>query len=355
MNQTPPPSVPSLGVPSLLTSRPRILSTGRYVPAQRLDNADVEARLGEPVHDWLVKNVGIQARHIMADDQVTSDLVVAAAQQALTRAGLVASDLDLIVLATDTPDYMSPGTSSVVQAKLGASRAGTFDVNCACAGWVTALNTAAHYMQSDPDYRYVLVAGGYGMSRFLDWKDKYTATLFADGAGAVILGPGSEAPGSHGGAGFLAGKLLAHGQYHDALGIYGGGTSRPSTPANLEKYGQPYVRFVKKFPRTFNTDHWPPLIDQTLAKAGLGRDDVDLYIFTQLNLRTVEAMMSILGQPLHKTHCIMDKWGYTGSACIPMALDDALTSRSLPRPGQVVMFCASGGGLAMATSLWRWG
>ena len=337
---------------------PRILSSGRYVPAQRLDNADVEARLGENVHDWLVQNVGIRARHVMAEDQVTSDLVVAASQQALARAGLAASDLDLIIVATDTPDYLSPGTSSVVQAKLGAQRAGTFDVNCACAGWVTALNTAAHYMRSDSDYRYVLVAGGYGMTRFLDWKDKYTATLFADGAGAVILGSNAEtadaAAAAPTGAGYMAGKLLARGQYHDALGIYGGGTSRPSTPENIAQYGRPYVRFVKKFPRTFNTDHWPPLIDATLAGAGLGRNDVDLYLFTQLNLRTIEAMMGILGQPMAKTHCIMDKWGYTGSACLPMALDDAIETKGI-QPGQRVMFCASGGGLAMATSLWTWG
>ena len=190
----------------------RIVSTGCYVPTQRLDNAAVEARLGEPIHDWLVQNVGIRARHVMADDQVTSDLVTAAAQQALDRAGMAATDLDLIILATDTPDYMSPGTASVVQAKLGARRAGTFDINCACAGWVTALDTAARYIATDSDYQRVLVAGGYGMTRFLDWKDKYTATLFADGAGAVILGAGPQ-------PGFLGGKLLAHGQYHDALGI----------------------------------------------------------------------------------------------------------------------------------------
>ena len=114
------------------------------------------------------------------------------------------------------------------------------------------------------------------------------------------------------------------------------------------------MRFVKKFPRTFNTDHWPPLIDATLAKAGLGRNDVDLYIFTQLNLRTIEAMMGILGQPMEKTHYIMDKWGYTGSACIPMALHDAIETRGPLRPGQHVLLCASGGGLAMATSLFRW-
>ncbi len=347
-------AIPPVSVQPTALPRPRILGSGRYVPVQRLDNADVEARLGEKVHDWLVQNVGIRARHVMADDQVTSDLVVAAAQQALQRSRLQASDLDLIILATDTPDYLSPGTSSVVQAKLGAQRAATFDVNCACAGWVTALNTAAHYMRSDSDYRHVLVAGGYGMTRFLDWKDKHTATLFADGAGAVILGSEPRQGSPDIGAGYLAGKLLAHGQFHDALGIYGGGTYRPSTPENLAQHGRPSVRFVKKFPRTFNTDHWPPLIDATLAKVGLGRDDVDLYLFTQLNLRTIEAMMQILGQPMEKTHCIMDKWGYTGSACLPMALDDAIEARGI-KPGQRVMFCASGGGLAMATSLWTWG
>ena len=324
----------------------RIVSTGRYVPSRRMDNHEVGQRVGEPVDEWLQKNVGIKARHVMADDEVTSDLVQHAATQALTRAGLSASDLDLIIVATDTPDYLSPATATVVQHKLGAVNAGTFDVNAACAGWVSALDLAARYIATDSDYRHILVAGGYGMTRYIDWKDKHTATLFADGAGAVILGAG-DAPGH------LGGKLLAHGAYHDALGIYAGGTSRPATAQNVAEFGPPTVRFVKKFPRTFNTDHWPPLLDKVLAKAQLGRKDVDLCIFTQLNLRTVEAMMQILDLPMERTHCIMDKWGYTGSACIPMALDDVVTSRGI-KPGQTVMFCASGGGLAMAASLWRW-
>lgn len=325
----------------------RIAGTGCYVPTTRLSNADVEARLGQPVHEWLVQNVGIQARHVMDEAQVTSDLVVEASRQALERAQIAPSELDLIIVATDTPDYLSPATASVVQAKLSAERAGTFDVNCACAGWVTALDAGARYIATDEDYRHVLVAGGYGMTRFLDWTDKHTATLFADGAGAVVLSA-SDRPG------FLSSKLLAHGQYHDALGVYTGGTARPATRAQVEASGPPTVRFVKKFPRTFNTDHWPRLIDACLAKAGLGRNDVDVYLFTQLNLRTIETMMALLGQPMEKTHYIMDKWGYTGSACIPMALDDLIAQRGPLRPGQHVLFCASGGGLAMATSLWRW-
>jgi 3-oxoacyl-[acyl-carrier-protein] synthase-3 len=310
-------------------------------------NADLDEMLGEPVDEWLVENVGIHERHIMAEDQTTSDMVTIAAEQALERAGIEPTELDLIMLATDTPDYLSPATASVVQARLGADNAGTYDINCACAAWVTALDMAARYIATDPDYRYILVAGGYGMSKFLDWNDKYTATLFADGAAVALVGAG-ESPG------FLSGKLLAAGQYHDALGVYTGGTYRPATPEVVNELGKPWVQFVKKFPATFNSDNWPPLIDAVIRKAGLTLEEIDFYIFTQLNLRTIEYMMKKLDQPMEKTHWIMDKWGYLGSACIPAALDDALVRGLGPKPGDNVVFCASGGGLAMAASVWRW-
>lgn len=325
----------------------QILSTGRYVPEKVITNADMEEILGEPVADWLVENVGIRERRIMAEEESTSDLVTHAAKQALARAGLKPEALDLIILATDTPDYISPGTASVVQAKLGAKNAGTFDVNCACAAWVTAIDQGARYIATDTDYKTILVAGGYGMSRFLNWSDKYTATLFADGAGAVILGAGDE-------PGFLASKLKAVGEYHDALGVYVGGVNIPATSENVEKHGESKVQFVRKFPPTFNTDHWPGMIRESLKKANLTLDEVDWFLFTQLNLRTIEAMMEILEQPLEKTHWIMDKWGYTGSACIPMALDDMIETKQAPRPGDVIVFCASGGGISFAVSVWRW-
>ncbi len=330
----------------------QILSTGSYAPERVVTNAEMETALGEPVDAWLIENVGIRERRFMAPDQTTSDLAVAAAEVALRRAGIGPADLDLILVATDTPDYMSPATASVVQGKLGASAAGTFDLNCACAAWVTGLDVAARYLATDPDYRHILLVGAYGMSRFLNWKDKKTVTLFADGAGAVVLGAGDR-------PGFLAAKLMAVGEYHDALGVYTGGAFRPATPENLAQHGAPAVAFVRKFPATFNSERWPPLIRDVLAKASrqgpaLTPDDVDHYYFTQLNLRTIEATMAALGQPLAKTHWIMDKWGYTGSACIPMALDDALAQGKGPQPGELVMFCASGGGMALAASLWRW-
>jgi 3-oxoacyl-[acyl-carrier-protein] synthase-3 len=212
---------------------------------------------------------------------------------------------------------------------------------------VTGLDQGARYLMTEPSMKYVLVAGGYGMSRFLDLRDKKTANLFADGAGAAVLGVG-ETPG------FLASNLLSAGEFHDALGIYTGGAFRPCTRANREQYGSPKVEFVKKFPKTFNTEFWPKLMQGVLDKAGLTMDDVDLFLFTQLNLRTIELTMQIIGQPMEKTHWVMDKWGYTGSPCVIMALDDAIRQGRGPKPGAVVLFCASGGGISMAASVWRW-
>ena len=325
----------------------RILSTGSYVPERVLPNSYFDDLFPErDIDAWLVANVGIRERRVMAPEETTSDLALQAARPALAQAGIEAADLDLIILATDTPDYFSPATSTVLQHKLAATNAGTFDINCACAGWVTAMDTAARIIMTDSDVDYVLVVGAYGMSRFIDYTDHKTCTLFADGAGAVVLGAGAE-------PGFLAGNRLARGEYYDALGIYTGAAACPVTPAE-ENNGVPRVQFVKKFPATFNSDNWPPLIRATAAKAGLTLDEIDFYLFTQLNLNTIKQIMTILEQPLQKTHWIMDKWGYTGSACIPMALDDALAQGRGPRPGDNVLFCASGGGISMACNVWRW-
>jgi len=330
-----------------MARHPQILATGSCVPDRVITNAEVDALLGESTSDWLIENVGIRERRWMSDGQVTSDLVAEACRRALDRAGVSAEQVRLLIVSTDTPDYLSPGTSVVVQHKLGAVNAGCWDVNSACAGWVTALDQGARYLLTEPELEYVLVAGGYGMSRFLDFSDKRTANLFADGAGAVLLGVG-DVPG------FLAGNLLAVGEYHDALGIYTGGTCRPATAENLAKYGPPKVEFVRKFPKTFNTEYWPRLIQGALDKAGLTIPDVDLFLFTQLNLRTIELMMDHFEQPMEKTHWVMDKWGYTGSPCVAMALDDAIAQGHGPKPGQHVLFCASGGGITMAASVWRW-
>ncbi len=330
-----------------MTRTAQILSTGSYVPERVITNAEVDALMGESTNEWLLENTGIRERHWMTPDQTTSDLIVEASRKALERAGVAAADLDLIIVSTDTPDYISPSTSVVVQHKLGADEAGSYDVNSACAGWVMALDQGARYLMTEPSFESILVAGGYGMSRFLDFGDKKTANLFADGAGAVVLGLGEE-------PGLIGSNFLAAGEFHDALGIYSGGAFRPCTPDSLAVYGKPKVEFVRKFPKTFNTEYWPKLIQGALDKGGLSFDDVDQYYFTQLNLRTIEIVMDLLKQPIEKTHWVMDKWGYTGSPCVAMALDDAIAHGKGPKPGDVILFCASGGGITMASSVWRW-
>jgi 3-oxoacyl-[acyl-carrier-protein] synthase III len=325
----------------------RIIGTGSYVPEKTVSNAQLSESLGEEIDEFVSNVLGINERHLCADNESTADLATAAAREALNAAGISAEDLDLIVLATDTPEYISPATSVVVQYRLGAKRAGTFDVNSACAGFVTALDTGSKYIIADSSYKHVLVIGAYAMSKYMDWGDKKTATIFADGAGAVVLSASTMGPG------FLASKLVAEGSFHDHMGIYAGGTRIPVTRAVLEEGIWAKLRFAKKYPAEVNNEGWPAIVKEVLQKCGLALDDVALFLFTQVNLSTIREVMKRLEQPMERTHTIMGKWGYTGSACIPMALDDAVRLDKLHR-GDVVVMCASGGGLNMACAAFRW-
>jgi len=322
----------------------KIISTGRYVPERIMTNAEFEPLVGD-VDAWLRERVGIAERHVAAPNETTSDMCTAAARQALERVNLTPTDIDLIVVGTDTPDLISPATSTIVQHKLGAENAATFDVNCACAAWVAGLDIAAKQISVDIEINKVLVIGGYNMTRFINYHDKYTCTLFGDGAGAAVLTT-SDQPG------YLAAKLIAQGRYYKSFGIYTGGAASPISDNVLNR---PVIQIVEKFPATFNSENWPPLIRQTVAKAGLASvDEVDFFLFTQMNVNTIKDVMQRLNQPLEKTHWIMDKWGYTGAACIPMALDNALVEGKGPQPGDVVLFCATGIGLTMACAVFKW-
>ena len=325
----------------------KIAGTGSFVPAKILTNDDLSRLLGEDINEFVSQVVGIRERHICADDESTADLATAAGLKALTAAGVLPEELDLIILATDTPEYLSPATSVVVQHRLGAKNAGTFDLNSACAGFVTALDTGAKFMIADSAYKSVLIIGAYAMSKYLDWTQKKTATIFADGAGAVVLQATDEGPG------FLASKLVADGSYHDRMGIYAGGTFMPITEAVLREGEWTKVRFAKKYPPEVNLKGWPAIVHEVLRKAGLQIDDVALFLFTQVNLSTIKEVMKGLDLPMSRTHTVMEKWGYTGSACIPMVLDDAVHAGRLQR-GQVVVMCASGGGLNMACAAFRY-
>lgn len=325
----------------------RIIGTGRYVPERLITNDELSRRLGEEIAGFVYGNVGIRERHVCADDESTADLAVNAARDALGAAAVEASELDLIIVAGDTPEYISPATSSVVQNRIGARRAATFDINCACASFVTALDTAAKFIIADKQYQNILVIGAYAMSKYLDWTDKRTCTIFADGAGAVVLQASAAGPG------YLASQLGADGSYHADMGIYAGGTRLPINEAVLKEGRHNKVRFVKKIPPEFNAEQWPLLVRRVVDKSRLKLDDVGLLIFTQVNLSTIKEVMGRLELPMARTHTVMDKWGYTGSACIPMALDDAVGQGKIQR-GDNLVLCASGGGVAMACVAFRW-
>lgn len=323
-----------------------ILASGAYAPERIVPNAYFNELLGEDVDTWLRQNVEIYERRWCAPDESTADLCLAAGTQALQRAGLTAGQLDLIVIATDTPEYISPSTASVVQHRLGAAKAGAFDINTACAGFVTALDIGAKYIQAGEQYQYVLVIGAYAMSKYLNLEDKKTVTLFADGAGAVILGASSEKE-----RGVLATQLISQGQYHDWMGIYAGGAHQPVTKDAIDRH-EHQLQFVRKFPKELNPDIWTRMARTLCDRLQVEPSDVDTFFITQINIFSIRETLDRLGLPHDRAHTIMHHYGYTGSACIPMALNDAW-EKDLIGAGDLLFLIGSGGGLSFASAAVR--
>jgi 3-oxoacyl-[acyl-carrier-protein] synthase-3 len=324
-----------------------ITGTGIALPSRVVTNAELAAQLGEEIQPFVSGTLGIDERRWCAPDESTADLAVTAARRALEAAGHPPESVDLLIVATDTPEYVSPATASVVHGRLGLStHAGTFDLNAGCAGFVTALDVAWKYLAADPRYTRILVVGVYAMSRYLDPRDKKTVTIFADGAGAALV----EATGA---PGILASELFADGRFCDGMGIFAGGTRTPITAEVLAAGDRNRLRFVQKYPASVNEEGWPRIVRAVLARAGATPDDVDLWLWTQVNRSTIVTVMGTLGQPMARAHTVMHKWGYTGSACLPMALHDAIEAGRL-RDGALVVLTGSGAGLAMGTVALRW-
>ena len=324
----------------------RILSSGAYAPDHVIPNRYFDEQLGENVSSWLEENVHIFERRWCAPEESTADLCEHAARQAIERAGITPGDLDLIIVATDTPEFVSPSTASVLQYRIGAGNAGTFDINTACAGFVTALDVAAKYIRSDEQYRHILVIGAYAMSKYLNKTDKKTVTLFADGAGAVVLGT-TEAPGT----GFLASQLVSKGEYNEWMGIYAGGTHQPLNEEVLAHHDH-QLKFVKKFPKSLNPEIWSRMARGLCTRIGCTPAEVGHYLVTQINIHSIWETLDILGVDRDKAPTIMQHYGYTGSACIPMAFHDAMEKGRI-QAGDLVFFIGSGGGLAFASAAFR--
>ncbi len=323
-----------------------ITGTGAHVPERVITNAELSRNLGEDIDEFVSGVLGIRERHVCAPDEATSDLAIEAARHALADAGVAPDEIDLLIVATDTPDYISPATSSVVQGELGAVNAGTFDVNSGCAGFVTALDTAWKYIRADERYERILVIGAYAMSKYIDYRDKKTSTIFADGAGAVVVEL-ADAPG------IIAAELYADGRLAPGMGIFAGGTAEPITEEVLRDGQRNRLRFVKKYPAEINEEGWPRITRTVLSRIGMTPADVDLWLWTQVNLSTIRAVMERIGQPMEKTHTVMHEWGYTGSACLPMAMADAARQGRL-HDGDLVVLTGSGAGLAMGCVALRW-
>ncbi|MCA1763910.1 MAG: ketoacyl-ACP synthase III, partial [Flavobacteriales bacterium] len=319
----------------------KIAGTGMYVPPKVVENSYFNELLGEDVDTWLRENVQVYERRWTGDDESTADLAEKAALKALERANIKPADLDLIIISTDTPEYLSPSTASVVQHRLGATKAGTFDVNTACAGFVTALDMAAKYIQADSRYKQVLVVGAYNMSKFLNKSDKKTVTLFADGAGAAVVSATED-----GESGMLSSMLETRGEYADWMGIYAGGAKEPVSPEVLDSKTH-LLQFVHKFPKELNPFTWTAMIESLCGEAGITPNDVNRFFITQININAIHETMDKIGIERERAEYVMHNYGYTGSACIPMALDQAVSNNKIKR-GDYLMFIGSGGGLAFA-------
>ena len=319
-----------------------IASTGCYLPEIRVHNDDLRKRFAHLPEfvDKMEASSGIRCRWNAPEDWATSDVALPAAQQALERAGLRPEDVDLIILGTDSPDYITPATSVVLQYKLGAVNAGTFDVGCACASFPTALASGAGWIATNPSIRTVLVVGVYLMHKLAAPDDPLTF-FYGDGAGAAVL-VGADRPG------FAGAAAQAGGAYHKYWGIYSGGTYEPATVDSV-KAGRTTVKMLERYPPEINHEGWPRLVRKLAAGSGFSVSDIDFIIFTQVRKPSIDLVMADLGLPMEKTHTIMEEWGYTGSACIPMALDDALAKKRI-RAGDRLVMVGSGVGYNQAAA-----
>lgn len=323
-----------------------IISTGSYLPEIEVSNDALRAKFNAQVPEFVDKMelaTGIRSRWYAPADWAASDLALRAARQALDRAGKTAEEVDLIILGTDSPDYITPATSVVLQAKLGAKNAGTFDVACACASFPTAMSNAAGLMATNPGLKTVLVVAVYQMHKLAAENDPMLF-FYGDGAGAAVLERSEE-------QGFISAAFQADGTYAEKWLIQAGGTVEPATEAAVRE-GRTAVRMIERYPPEINNDGWPRLVRKVAENGGFALSDIDFLIFTQVRKPTIELVMKSLELPMEKTHMIMEQWGYTGSACIPMALDDALQQKKI-KPGDLVVMIGSGVGYNQAATAFR--
>jgi 3-oxoacyl-[acyl-carrier-protein] synthase-3 len=320
-----------------------IIGTGSYAPARILTNEDLE-RMVATSDEWIRERTGIRERRIAAAGEACSDLAVQAGRRALAAAGLAATDLDLILVATCTGDYPLPATACLVQHQLGATKAAACDLSAACCGFVYALSVADAYVKSG--MRHVLVIGSEVMSALTDWTDRNTCVLFGDGAGAVVVGA------SGGERGILSTHLGSDGTLCELIMVPGGGSRTPPS----EKVLTERLQYIKmKGNETFKVAvrTLEEIARAALSANDLRVEDVDLYVPHQANVRILKAVIERLGLPVEKVLLNLDRYGNTSAASIPIALDEAVREGRI-KDGSLVMLGAFGAGLTWASAVIRW-
>ncbi len=317
----------------------RILGTGSYLPPKRLTNADLAAELAqkgvETSDEWIVERTGIRARHFAAPDVASSDLATEAARRAIDAAGIDAADLDLIIVATSTPDMVFPSTATMVQHKLGAAGCPAFDVQAVCSGFIYAL-TVADSMIRAGSAKKALVIGSEVFSRILDFKDRTTCVLFGDGAGAVVIGASDE-------PGILATDIHADGKHRDILCV-------PGHVAGGNVLGDPVLKMDGQAVFKLAVGVLEETARASLAKAGLQDSDIDWLIPHQANIRIMQSTAKKLKMPAEKVVVTVDQHGNTSAASIPLALDVAVRDGRIQR-GQHLMLEGVGGGFTWGSVL----
>ena len=318
-----------------------VLGCGSYTPDKILSNDDL-SKMVETTDEWIVQRTGIRERRIAAEGEVTSDLATKAAERALRAAGLEASDIDLVVVATTTPDNTFPATAAAVQRKVGITAGAAFDMQAVCSGFVYALTTTDALIKAR-QAECALVIGAETLSRIVDWTDRSTCVLFGDGAGAVVLAA-DESEGSANPGGVMAARLRSDGRYQDKLFV-DGGVSSTGTIGHLRMEGREVFRYAVGM----ITD----VIDDVFAAAGIGADDIDWFVPHQANIRIIEGSAKKLGIPLAKVVRTVQHHGNTSAASIPLALSAAVADDRIKR-GDLVLLEAMGGGFTWGAVLLRW-
>ncbi|MDP2762306.1 MAG: beta-ketoacyl-ACP synthase III [Sideroxyarcus sp.] len=316
----------------------RIIGTGSYLPAKMLTNFDLE-KIVETSHDWIVTRSGIVERHFAADDEMTSDLALHASRRAIEAAGISADEIDMVIVATTSPDKMFPSTACILQDKLGIRNCGAaFDMQAVCGGFVYALNTADLYIRGG-QANTVLVVGAEVLSRMLDWTDRTTCVLFGDGAGAVVL-QASETPG------IVASKLHADGSHRDMLKADG-------SIRNGEVQGDPFIKMDGKAVFKFAVKVLSEVVEEVLAENKLQGSDIAWLVPHQANIRIMEATAKKLGLSMDNVIVTVATHGNTSAASIPLALDVAVRDGRI-KAGQNILLEAVGGGFTWGAVLIRW-